>query len=161
MRKLGRKLTGAARRITGFSTPIGGLEWQPPRDEVDILRELLVALEDRRALYTDYTEENQSAVYKSVEKIREALTQAKSQLPEESRAMGHLTAMRAACRKYCDTVQKLSRGGGGPYHVSYPDFYEALGAFRAIMGLQIFALVQMFGIQVESSLTAIFPPDKE
>jgi hypothetical protein len=40
-----------AKRLTGISTPIGGISWTPPVDERDVAKKLLVFLEDRRALF--------------------------------------------------------------------------------------------------------------
>ena len=43
-----------AKRLTGISTPIGGISWTPPIDEREVAKQLLVHLEDRRALYMPY-----------------------------------------------------------------------------------------------------------
>jgi hypothetical protein len=40
--------------ITGLSTPIFGLSWNPPETQRDIVGRLVAFLEDRRALYADY-----------------------------------------------------------------------------------------------------------
>ena len=41
-------------RLTGFSTPIGGLSWQSATLDVDVARRVLVFLEDRRVLYDPF-----------------------------------------------------------------------------------------------------------
>lgn len=53
------KLKGKAiaSRLTGTSTPIGGISWIPPVNEKDNAGRLLVFLEDRRALYEPYNME--------------------------------------------------------------------------------------------------------
>ena len=43
-----------ARRITGISTPVFGVSWNPPEEKREIVRSLVAFLEDRRALYADY-----------------------------------------------------------------------------------------------------------
>ncbi len=40
-----------ANRLTGFSTPIGGLSWQPATLDVEVARRVLIFLEDRKVLY--------------------------------------------------------------------------------------------------------------
>jgi hypothetical protein len=45
------KFTDIIARITGFSTPVFGMSWEPPEFERDIIRKFLVSLEDRRVLY--------------------------------------------------------------------------------------------------------------
>ena len=64
-----------AKRLTGISTPIGGLSWTPPVDERDVAKQLLVFLEDRRALYMPYNLEVSPYVVDSVLEIRQRLTE--------------------------------------------------------------------------------------
>jgi len=45
------KLAELARRLTGISTPVIGVSWEPPVSESDAARRVLVFLEDRRVLY--------------------------------------------------------------------------------------------------------------
>ena len=41
-------------RLTGISTPIFGISWNPPELEQTVAKELLAYLEDRRYLYSPY-----------------------------------------------------------------------------------------------------------
>ena len=43
-----------AKSLTGISTPVFGVSWNPPKTEREIARQLLVLLEDRRALYNPF-----------------------------------------------------------------------------------------------------------
>jgi len=60
-----------ANRLTGISTPIGGISWTPPVDERDKAKRLLTFLEDRRALYHPYNMEIGDYVVESILEIRE------------------------------------------------------------------------------------------
>jgi hypothetical protein len=59
-----------AGRITGFSTPLFGVQWTPPRVDVKVAREVMVFLEDRRVLYSPYEAEVPEHVMSSVFEIR-------------------------------------------------------------------------------------------
>ena len=63
-----------AKRLTGISTPIGGISWTPPIDERNVAKQLLVFLEDRHALYMPYDMEVGPYVMHSIIEIRQRLT---------------------------------------------------------------------------------------
>ena len=46
-----------AKKITGISTPFGGVSWDPPIDEKKIAQQTIIFLEDRRVLFSAYSEE--------------------------------------------------------------------------------------------------------
>jgi hypothetical protein len=41
-----------AKSLTGISTPVFGVSWTPPESDREVVRKLVVFLEDRRALYS-------------------------------------------------------------------------------------------------------------
>ena len=45
------KFSEIANRLTGISTPLGGVSWQPNDLEVSAARRVIAFLEDRRVLY--------------------------------------------------------------------------------------------------------------
>ena len=59
-----------ANRVTGFSTPIFGLQWTAPTLDVEVARRLLTYLEDRRVLYMPDDREGPSYAVQSVLAIR-------------------------------------------------------------------------------------------
>src|SRR5690242_14236102 len=102
------------KRLTGFSTPFGGLEWEnvPPETpeydkERDLVTSLLTFLEDRRVLYGSWAEEEPQHVTRSVLQIRERLTKELEVIEGDSFLYTPLAAMRAACRKFLDETQRL------------------------------------------------------
>ena len=158
------------RYITGVSTPVFGISWNPPEPEREKIRKLIIYLEDRRALYNPYNMETMHWVDESVLKIREELTGSLQQLGEESKAAPSLRAMRAACRQYLDKFELLRklhayRGSIKKLDIDNMEdiyrnlnFESSLGELRAIFGIHIAKLCAMYGIDLEGKLLNILPP---
>jgi hypothetical protein len=154
-----------ANRITGFSIPLFGVQWNPPAPERETVRKLLRFLEDRRALYVDHWVEIPSQVTHSVLEIRQELTRTLQTLPDNSNAVAPIRAMRAACRKFFTEPRPDFRNLAGRHHPRShrmdddedPGFFVALGELRATFGVQIAALAVAYGIDVEDELASILP----
>lgn len=146
-------------RLTGIATPIGGLNWQPPKDERDVAKKLLIFLEDRRALYMPYNMEIGIYVVDSIQEIRDRLT---SDLEDISRSgvLGEsITAMRSICRKFLTQTQKPPRR---THHYGIESlFWQALGELRAIFGIHIARIACAYDLKVEETLLPILPPETE
>lgn len=153
----GLKLKGKAlaNRLTGFSSPIVGLNWTPPVDEQDKARRLLVYLEDRRALFHPYEMEIGDYVDRSVLDIRQRLTTELEDLPKSSPLAESLGAMRAACRKFLDGVQ-----GSHSRHMGLGPLYaQCIGELRAIFGVHIAKIALIYDLEVSGDLVSILPAD--
>lgn len=159
-----------ASRITGFSIPIFGIQWNPPEPERETVRKLIYFLEDRRALYVPYCLEIPEQVERSVLEIRSELTAALQSLPTNSNAIPPIRAMRAACRKYLTEPSPdfphFDRGMGRhryDRHDGSPGFFVALGELRATFGTSIATLSAEYGVDLEEELASILPapPDEE
>jgi hypothetical protein len=145
-----------AQRITGISTPVFGVSWNPPEDKRAIVRRLVAFLEDRRALYADFHMEYGPWVEKSVLEMRAEITNTLKTCPEDDHLTGPLRAMRAACRKFLDEMGPPDRGR----RMFYPReamMWQALGELRGVFGLHLARLCAAFGIDVEPELVSIFP----
>ena len=140
-----------ASRITGLSTPVFGVSWNPPESERKIVRDVIVFLEDRRVLYNPFAIELEHEVTDSALEIREMLTDAIQRLPDNSQALSALRAMRAASRQYLDTTH-----GSFGYRSG---FMVHLGRLRAIFGYHISHLAVNYGIDLEGDLASIVPPE--
>ena len=140
-----------ASRITGISIPVFGVSWNPPVSERKIVREVLVFLEDRRALYNDYAHEIEDQVTTSVLEMRKNLTDAIQKLPDESNAVPRLRAMRAACREYLDCKDRH-------FQPSFM-FLTALGRLRSLCGVNVAYLAVEYGVNIEGELASIVPPE--
>jgi hypothetical protein len=143
------KFRTLASRITGISVPVFGVQWNPPKAECDVVRNLLVFLEDRRALFNEFPLETQNEVEGSVQKIREKLTEAIAALPENSEAVASFRAMRLACREYLDSLKKQM----------YNQWLIDLGRLRGVFGYQCVLLAVKFGVDIEPQLASIVPPE--
>jgi hypothetical protein len=141
-----------ASRLTGVSIPVFGVSWSPPESERKIVRETLIFLEDRRALYNDFAHELDHEVAESVVAIRAELTTALKRLPEKSKAVPCFKSMRAACREYLDSARP--RLHGGPF-----SFMTELGKLRAMIGVQVAYLAVKYGIDVDGELVRVIPPE--
>jgi hypothetical protein len=142
-----------AKSFTGFSTPVFGVSWNPPKSDREIVRELITFFEDRRALYNPYDMETSMWVVESVLEIRKKLTDTLEKIDENSDITPHLRAMRAACRKFMDESGKFEKHR----HYHMEKFFTDLGEMRAVFGIHIGQLCVKYGINIESDLATILP----
>ena len=149
-----------AKRVTGISTPVFGVSWNPPEDKRDIVRRLVAFLEDRRALYADYHMEYGPWVQESVIEMRAELTNVLKTCPDDEDLTGPIRAMRAACRKFLDEMGHPGRS----HRMVYPHeagMWQALGEMRGVFGLHLARLCAAYGVGVEPELANIFPQSDE
>jgi hypothetical protein len=157
----GMKFKEIVNRLTGISVPIFGVQWDPPELEVTKARRVVSYLEDRRVLYSPNDLEVPEHCVQSVLRIREFLTAEFGDLTDDSQLASYLRSMRAACRKFLDTVSAphsdiiyfASRGG----HWASWKFYPALGEMRGVFGVYLAMISAAFGIDVENELALIIP----
>ena len=151
------------KRITGFSTPVFGISWKPPKPEVVTARRVLAFLEDRRVLYNPYHLEVAEQCVQSVLEIRRFLTDVVGELEADSKLGEHLRAIRAACRAFLDenstgSHRVLRPSWAGPFESS---FFTALGELRSAIGVHIAAIAVMHGLDVEANLASVLPPEND
>lgn len=111
----------------------------------DIVRRLLVFLEDRRALSSPSETEIAGWVVESVLRIREELTKTLQELAPESGANHSVRALRAACLTFLDRV-------GTPDGQWLPNFPIALGELRGVFAIYVRILADHYGITVHGPL---------
>ena len=148
-------------RITGFSTPIIGVSWEPPADEAEACRDLVTFLEDCRVLYAAEEAENPHHCVQSVMRIRHHLTDVISNAPAKSLLETGARQMRVACRGFLDEVQTdpdIEEYGFSQGHWPSWRFLPALGALRARIGTQLAVLAAAYGSNVADQFAAIMPP---
>ncbi|MFE1551413.1 DUF6650 family protein [Streptomyces sp. NPDC058718] len=157
------KLPEIMRRIKGFSTPFGGLDWEVPVPQRELVARLLVYLEDRRVLtmrraVLEAVEVPQHCVA-SVFQIRETLTQFLMDPDTGDELAEQLKTLRAACRRFLNEV--------GPDHSWSPDasawqaarFGNALGEFRALFGIQLAVIAAQHKLELPDELRSILPAE--
>ena len=156
-----RRLADLARRLTGISTPVIGVSWEPSESDTAVARRVLAFLEDRRVLYEPSEKEVPEHCVQSVLQIRETLTEELGRLDTGSTLLESLRAMRAACRKFLGAID----GGAphsfwrGPYQ-SW-EFGAALGELRGVMGVHVALIAHRYGLPVERDLARIMPDAPE
>jgi len=151
-----------ANRLTGISTPIMGVSWQPSELEISAARRVIAFLEDRRVLYSPGELEVPSHCVHSVLDIRRFLTAELGKLDGGSELAASLRAMRAACRKFLERVN----ADGDEHTVLYANhqghwaswtFYSALGELRGAFGIHLARIAAQFELDIEDSLASILP----
>ena len=152
-------------RITGFSVPVFGIQWNPSEAERAVARRVLTFLEDRRVLYSPSQMEVPSHCVESVLRIRESLTSELGKLDAASDIAASLRAMRAACRKFLTTVDADDRApivyGAQRGHYASWIFNGAVGELRGVFGVHIALLATKHGLDVEDELATIIPSAAE
>jgi|SRR6267143_6807420 len=149
-----------ASRVTGISIPVFGVSWNPPEPEITRAERVIAFMEDRRVLYNPCAWEEPDHCIDSVIQIRAFLTNELQTLKRDSEISLRLTTLRAACRKFLDTLQQHGvTGGRRSMHGMFSEFTfsSALGELRGIVGFQLLLLAQSYGLNVEDDLTTIFP----
>lgn len=156
------KFSEIANRLTGISSPVLGVSWQPTELEVSAARRVVAFLEDRRVLYAPDELEMPSHCVHSVLEIRRFLTAEIGKLDSDSEFAASLRAMRTACRKFLDragvdgderTVLYANRRG----HWASWIFYSALGEMRGAFGVHLARIATQFRLDVEDKLATILP----
>jgi hypothetical protein len=154
------KFREIASRLTGISSPIFGVSWNPPAAEVTVARRVIAFLEDRRVLFADESIEILGHCVTSVIELRHYLTSEIQQLTD-GELCSSLRAMRAACRKFLEAVDDrdgiVVRDGGHPGHWAGWRFGAALGELRGVFGVHIARIAAQNGLDIEDDLARILP----
>ena len=154
-----------ARRITGISSPLGGVQWADPGpSDGEFVRQFLVFLEDRRVLYNAMQLEVPSQVEHSIHQIREQCTRTLQQLGASAFAAQPIRTIRVAGQSFHDDCNEefhnMVHDWDGPrqhQHRFGPGFFTALGAYRATVGYQVALLAGHYDIDVEGDLASVIP----
>jgi hypothetical protein len=109
------KFSEVARRLTGISTPIFGVSWDPGQADVAVARRVIRFMEDRRVMFNVTALEIPEHCVLSVIQVRHFLTAELGNLAEGHAVAPHLQAMRAACRRFVDTAQEIKAGTPGTF----------------------------------------------
>lgn len=152
-------------RLTGISTPIFGVSWNPSEPERARAKRVIALLEDRRVLYVPGEMEVPEHCVHSVIEIRHFLTD-ELQALQGGESEGSLRAMRATCRKFLEVVQRqdgydVVRFGAHQGHFASWVFNGALGELRGVFGLHVARLAAAYCVDVEEDLASILPAEDE
>lgn len=150
-------------RLTGISTPVFGVSWDPSEPAVAAARRLLTYLEDRRVLYVPSELEVPHHCVSSVLEIRRFLTDLLGAEDYGAEFTDAVRAMRAACRKFLRVADELEGTHGwfgdrfNPGHFATWRFDIALGEMRGVFGIHVAQIVAKYGLDIEDELATILP----
>ena len=150
-------------RLGGFSSPFGGMTLRLPESERDVVRGVIVFLEDRRVLYSPHHLEISSQVVSSLLEIRKELTNALKRVSEESPAAKAFATMRAECRSFLtedppDFRHADHREWRGDMDAG---FFAKLGQLRAAFGRHFAELAVLYDLDLSEDLRSILPPEPQ
>jgi hypothetical protein len=159
------KFSEIANRLTGISTPLGGVSWAASELEISAARRIIAFLEDRRVLYAPDELEVPSHCVHSVLEVRRFLSAEVGKLESGSEFAASLRAMRAACRKFLDRVgvdgSEVSLYANRHGHWASWTFYSALGEMRGAFGVHLARIAAEFKLDIEDRLASILPAKDE
>lgn len=155
-----------ASRLAGVSMLGFGVSWKAPEPERLVVRDVITALEDKRALYSQAVWEEPSHVVQSLFKIRDDLTNGLKRVGDNSPAKDSLRIMRVCCRDFLTLTSAKSyeqdRGMmRGDHMWEQEQFFIELGKLRSVFGQQLAVLGYLYGVDIEESLATILPPEAE
>jgi hypothetical protein len=152
-------------RLTGISTPVFGVSWNPSQAECTVAKRVIAFLEDRRVLFVPSEMETPHHCVESVLQIRQFLTSEIGALDNTSQLSQNLRAMRSACRKFLEATSDkdgcVIRFGNSYGHWASWVFNGALGEMRGVFGVHLASLSAKYGLDVEEGLSAIIPAEDE
>lgn len=150
-----------AKRITGFSIPVFGVQWTPGESEAKSAKRVITFLEDRRVLYNAAVDELAHECVQSIFMIREKMTEEIGRIPDNSELSANLRAIRTLCRRFLDRIPKedtpetlFFHPRPGPFQ---HEFFTLLGELRASIAYHIAAIAVKYGIDVEEDLAKTLP----
>ena len=168
------KATDLLRRISGFSTPVIGLQWTPPASDRETVKKLLAYLEDRRALFNPLPAEVEDHVIASLHGIRAKCSETVGAMGDKAAGFVHVRSIGAACRRFLDEpyptfddimerrreprFERQEHYGWMRHDTDPAAFFTALGELRAFCGTQIALLAALYQIDVHGDLVRILPP---
>ena len=157
------KLKEIAARLTGFGAFGFSANWNPPEAQSIVAKRVIASLEDKRVLYAPESMEVAGHCIESVLGIREMLTRELGGLPPDAELADSLRALRAACRKFMDTIQpsqrEIERHGLSHGHWASWVFMGALGEMRGVFGIHLAIIAVRFGLPMERELASIIPAE--
>jgi hypothetical protein len=150
-----------ARRIANFAGVVVDTTWKPSAIDRDAVRAFVIFLEDRRVLFNPFHLEVEYQVQQSILQIREHCTKLIGALPDGAPAAGSLRGIRAACHRFLDEPLTHSRHFHQRdfYGPEGPEFFTALGEFRATVGAHVATLAVLYKIELEPGLASIVPAE--
>jgi hypothetical protein len=152
-------------RLGGFSLLGVGINFKAPEPDRVIVRDVITALEDKRALYASAVSEQPDYVVQSILQMRQELTSGLKRISDGSPAKEGFRTMRAACRDFLEDPAMKEKDQSPMLHNrglwQQEEFLLGLGRLRSIFGQQLAELGYLYGVDIEPRLATILPPERE
>ena len=159
-------LKKASKTFTGVSGFGFGANWEPPKLEIDEIRKLITHLEDRRVLHITspdqlYAHSSGSHlkrtewVAESLLGMREEITHCMQTMQFRPETQSAVENMRRACRTFLDSAPMIVGDLAKKLPNRSSSVTQALGDFRAAMGVEIARLCLIYGFDVEEDLAPL------
>ncbi len=153
---MGNKLNEFLRRITGFSSPVGGISWHVPQDEREVLYKLVQQLSDRRFLRRSHVGFDFYYILDSLSKMRENVTSALCELSPKSKTRLFLENIRAALHEFQSHVEYELKELRDLETIPSEELLIALESMRDVVGGNLYSIEQVLGVEVPSELKVNF-----
>ena len=145
-------------RLTGGSTPLGGVQWERKDDDREIARRVLNHLADRRMLWKDFSAEIEEHCVASANRVREQIG---THLDNPEISDGLTQQLRLLQRLFRDFVDQVGPTGDDWHRhwspVGTDPLSMALGRLRGLVGVQIGQLAAQYDLDVSEELATIVP----
>jgi hypothetical protein len=144
------------KNITGLSCPIFGIQWNAPIIEADEAKNIVLFLENKRALFNPANMEDAGHCAQSVIDIRSELTKSLQSLPSDSKLAKTLKRMRKACQEFSNKLghPKFTKFDS-PVQTSM--LVRELFKLREKCGVAIAEIAVAYGLDVDDGLASIIP----
>jgi hypothetical protein len=143
-------------RLTGVALPFsgGGLSWSPGSSEKEAVRDLVIELQARRALFEDVEREDEAYLNTSIREIRTMLTRTLKRLVDLSEAYRLVEHLRAACNTYLSLARDPLQGFAPRHH-----FQVALQALRESFRVTLGYIGEMGDLKQATDLSRKIPTE--
>ena len=141
-------------RLTGFSTPVVGVQWEHRDGDREVVRRVLNALEDRRILFAEYGAESPDHCIASAIQVRGILTDAVNTRGISDSVELALKDIRAVFTAFVDAVQS---GEARRHGMNHFEFTAALATLRSLVGERLAPLCAEYEIEIVGKLRLIVP----
>lgn len=140
-------------RLTGFSTPIAGVQWEHGDSDREVVRRVLNALEDRRVLFAEYAAEVDVQCVQSAIQIRQILTDEMNTRGISKGLERALKDLRAVFTVFVDAMNSEEARHG----VTMLNLTAALASLRSLVGERLAVLCADYQIEIIGRLRLIVP----
>lgn len=145
-------------RLTGFSTPVVGMQWEHNGGDREVVRRVLNALEDRRVLFAEYGAEVAEHCIMSAIQIRQILTEEMNTRGISDGLECALKDLRAVFTAFVDALESEKA-----YHHGLNMFgiTAALASLRSLVGERLAPLCAEHDIEITGKLSMIVPDSSD